>query len=125
MFLPQLKKTFEDTKKLHRFIYENTTFYESPNGKYPKDYNLLQIEILRKIASLKFGGDIHKFLTTSIGQEVMKLYRNYVDSQLPSLLVSSEPDFNPKDENVINKALQFILSKVYPAAKQMSSGRSV
>ncbi len=122
MFLPSLKKTFEDTKVLHRFIYENTPFYESPNGKYPKDYNLLQVEILKRIAALKFGGDIIKFTIDPIAKKVMETYRDYITAEMPFLLTSSNPAFNPKDDVVINKVLQFILNKVYPAAKQMAMG---
>lgn len=122
MFLPSLKKTFEDTKALHRFIYENTPFYESPNGKYPKDYNLLQVEVLKRIAALKFDGDIIKFTTDPIAKKVMETYRDFITSEYPALLASSEPSFNPKDETIINKTVQFILNKVYPAAKQMAMG---
>jgi hypothetical protein len=122
MFLSNLKKTFEDTKALHRFIYENTPFYESPNGKYPKDYNLLQAEVLKRIAALKFGGDIQKFISSPSAKTVMETYRDFISAEMPFLLASSDPSFNPKDDVVINKILQFILNKVYPAAKQMAMG---
>jgi hypothetical protein len=122
MFLSKLKKTVEETKALHRFIYENTPFYEDSGLVDQKNYNFLQVNIFRKIAKDKFGGDISKFMTSPDVKKIMELYREYVKQNLPFLLTSNNnPTFDFKDENIINHAAQFIMSKVYPVAKTMAA----
>jgi hypothetical protein len=120
MFLSTLKKVFESEKVIHRFIYENTPFYEDAGKIDQKNYNSLQIGIIKKIVDLKFNGDINKFMASPDAKKAMELYREYVTKELPFLLsTDSNPGFNYRDENLINKATEFILSKLSPA-KMMS-----
>lgn len=114
MFLSHLKKTFAETVAIHRFIYENTPFYEDSVGVDQKNYNNLQIGVLKAIATLKFGGDIQKFLSSPEAKKVMELYREFVKEQLPFLLTSpSNPSFNFKDEGIISEAAKYIIGKLY------------
>src|SRR5689334_22362530 len=120
MFLSNLKKTFAETAIIHRFIYENTPFYEDSGKIDQKNYNSLQIGVIKKIVDKKFGGDINKFLASTDAKKAMEFYREYVTKELPFLLSSDvNPGFNFRDESLINKVTEFILNKLSPL-KQMS-----
>lgn len=122
MFLNSLKKVLEDTKLLHRFIYENSNFFEDAGKVDQKKYNYLQVEVFKKIANLKFGGDVIKFTKDPVALKTMQLYREYVKNELPFLLVSdNNPDFNPLSAENVDKASQYILSRLYPQQKTMAA----
>ena len=122
MFLATLKTTFESTKAFHRFIYENTQFFEDEGKVDQKNYNDLQIGVLKKIAQLKFDGDINKFIKDPMGLKTMQTYREYVNTHLPFLMVSSDnTQFDARSEENISKAANFILNKLYPQSKTFSA----
>lgn len=123
MFLSNLKKTFENTKIIHRFIYENDNFFENIDQIDQKNYNNLQIGVLKNISKLKFAGDINKFIKDPISIKIMEKYREYVKQHLAFLLNSSNnPEFNPFDYKNVENATEFILNKLYhPKAVTMSA----
>lgn len=124
MFLSTLKKALESQKVLHRFVYENTDFFEDVAKIDQKKYNELQIGVLKKIAELKFGGDVNKFVKDPAGLKTMQTYREYVKQHLPFLLASNEnPQFDPRDSANIDSAAQFILGKLFPQAMSMAGGK--
>ncbi len=119
MFLSELKKTLEDTRAFHRFIYENTDFFEDVSKIDQKKYNDLQIGVFKKITALKFAGDINKFIKDPIGMKTMVTYKEYVKEHLPFLLSSNNnPQFDPQDESNIDHAVRFILNRLYPQSTQ-------
>lgn len=123
MFLSNLKKTFENTKIIHRFIYENDSFFEDVVQIDQKNYNNLQIGVLKGIAELKFAGDINKFIKDPISIKIMAAYKEYVKQHLPFLLNSTNnPEFNPFDYKNVENATEFILNKLYhPKVATMSA----
>lgn len=124
MFLSTLKKTLESQKILHRFIYENTDFFEEAGKIDQKKYNDLQIGVLKKIADVKFAGDVNKFVKDPAGLKAMQTYREYVKQHLPFLMTSSDnPQFDSRDSANIDAAAQFILSRIYPQSMAMSGSK--
>jgi hypothetical protein len=122
MFLSELKKTLDVTRVIHRFIYENTDFFEDVSKIDQKKYNDLQIGVFKKIAELKFGGDINKFIKDPIGMKTMQTYREYVKEHLTFLLASdNNPQFNTHDPVNVDGAVKFILNKLYPQAAAFSA----
>jgi hypothetical protein len=122
-FMDILKKTFEDTKLLHRFIHEQSPILREdiPPKIDQKNYNNLQVAVLKKIAELKFGGNIQKFITSPEAKKAMGMYREFVNSELPFLLTSdNNPAFNYKDEAIIDKASSFIIAKLFPKVAQVA-----
>ncbi len=123
MFLSTLKKTLESEKIIHRFIYENTNFFEDMGKIDQKKYNDLQIDVLKKIAEIKFGGDVNKFVRDPTGLKAMQTYREYVKEKLPFLLASNNnPNFNPKSDENVDSAVKFILNKLYPQMALRANG---
>ena len=124
-FSNSIKKTFQETALLHRFVNSSQwppIFTEEELPKIDqKNYNNLQVGVLKKIAELKYKGNIQQFIASPEAKKVMAEYREFVKAELPFLLTSpNNPTFNFKDPDIIDKATKFIMDKIFPKSMAQS-----
>jgi hypothetical protein len=123
-FPDHIKRAFQETSLLHRFVNSQwpPLFTEEEMPKIDqKNYNNLQVGVLKKIAELKYNGNIQQFIASPEAKKVMAEYREFVKNELPFLLTSpNNPGFDFKDQAIIDKATEFIMSRIYPKSMAMS-----
>jgi hypothetical protein len=123
-FSNSIKKTFQETSLLHRLVNSQwpPIFTEEELPKIDqKNYNNLQVGVLKKIAELKYEGNIQKFIASPEAKKVMAEYREFVKAELPFLLSSpNNPQFDFKDEEIIDKAAEYIIGRIFPKSMALS-----